>query len=248
MGASLGQLQPGPQFSDVALDVPDGSACAISLAEEVDSNAEWEINVRAVTEHGTFAVGALRTRSPASGEQPARLVAVAFYPGARRFAISARQVAGDATKGADCILSSSTGTGTTPGVTPVSSLTRGESATRSFVTLAPAAGVSPRVAINRSTLYRAHFQMSPAAVAGTNVFAAIFDKRTAPVAGDLPVWVGHMGNAVATAADDPSHVDAVFGAQGLPITFGLWIASSDAAGALVVSAVPIAATLEIANP
>jgi len=248
MGSALGKLQPGPQWSDASLDVEDGSACAISLAEEADSNAEWWIEVRATTDYGTFLVGSGRTRSPASGEKPARLVAVAFYPGAKTFAFSARQIAGTTTRGADVVISSAPGVGTVPGLTMVSSLTRGPGTTRAYPTVAPFAGAPVQLTPRFATLYRAQVGLAAAATANVNVWAALFDSAAAPIAGAQPIWSVHLGQALALASPDPSHAFGDFGPNGLPVTNGLWFAPSDAPGPYVISAVQVHGTFELALP
>lgn len=246
MGQNLGNLQAGPQWSDVTLDVNAGDACAISISEDARSNAEWDVRIRAVTDYGNFLAGVVRTRSVANGEAPARLVAVAFYPGARRFVASFRQVAGTTTLGADATLSSTSGAGCFPGVTPIFSTTANERAARSFLSGPPFAGVGTLQVARGGSLMQLHAQMVDPLTAGTNVWIAAFDQAAAPVAGDLPFWSAHLGQA-AGGSPDPSHIQESWG-PGRPIVSGLWFASSDAAGPLVVSAVPLLVQAEVALP
>lgn len=248
MAQTLGNLQAGPMWSDVALVAKPGETCAIALSEDVLSDAEWECRVRAVTLQGTITIGSFRTRSPAAGEMPSRLVALAFYPGAVSFVASWRQVAGELKLGGDCTLTSSAGVGSTPGVTPVSSITNGPSATRAFQFLAPVVGVAPQIAPRGTSLYRADLQMGNATVVGANVWGALFDKAGAPVAADVPFWSGHMGVAAPGAPSDPSLVVADFGPNGRVIRNGLWLAASDAAGPLVISLQLVGGAFQLALP
>jgi hypothetical protein len=177
------------------------------------------------TEHGTFHVGSFRTRPPARGEVPSRLVAIAFYPGALSWITSWRTRTGGTARSQGAVsLSSSEGpSGTLPGVTAlVSGL--GPSAVRSFPFTAPIGAGPVQLATNGALLFSVRGQLNdPAGPAG---FALFFDKAVAPIAGDVPFFSRHLGSVAGVFLSDPTAYLYSGGAQGRPVQNGLWAAFS----------------------
>lgn len=253
MGANLGLIQGGAAWSDAFLwDHTEGDSLAIALAEEATSDAVWECRVLARTDHGSYHIGTFRTRPPSLGEIPARLVAIAFFPGATAFLTSWRLVSGGdpllggADVAASVRLSSAPYAGTTPGVTPVLSRSSGAAANRNFSFVGPTANAQllPRTA----TVFQVDATLVNANVAAANAWVALFDQAAAPIAGDVPFWSAHLGQSAALASPDGSRAVYDAGPNGRPIVNGLWLASSDAAGVLVVSAQTLTAAINAVLP
>lgn len=85
------------------------------------------------------------------------------------------------------------------------------------------AGVS--VSVKNGRLYKLRIVNKAAA---TKYFAQVFDKATAPVAADVPIWEGQVA-----AASDVEFNFATDG--GLPVANGIGIAISTTAGALTLA-------------
>jgi len=224
MSNALGQISAGPQWSDVGLAGKGGSTLSICLAEEANSSAEWECRVMARTEHGSFHVGAFRTRPPSRGEVASRLVAIVYFPGAKSWITSWRKRSGGtALSQAAVTLSAEDQSGTFPGVTPLVS-GPGPAATRSFG-FTPGIGAAPvLLATNGSVLFDVRGQLrDPAGPAG---FALLFDQAAAPIAGDVPIFSRHIGSAAGVFVSDGTAYEYGGGAQGRPIVNTLWAAFS----------------------
>ena len=249
-----GSIQGGGQWHDVFLWSPrPASALAIALVEDAQSDAVWECRVVAKTEHGSFHLGVFRTRPPSVGEIPSRLVGIAFYPGALSFLTSWRLVSGGdpAVNGADRVayvrLTSTDAAGTLPGVTPL--LSRGgATSNRTFQFQPNTANAALTPASSNATLFRVDAGLVNANVAGANAWVQLFDQAAAPVAGDVPFWSQHLGQAAAGSPPDGSEATYDAGPSGRPIANRLWIATSDAPGQLVVSAQQIQASSIVAYP
>lgn len=224
--SSLGNVGAGPQWSDVGHAGEAGATLSITLAEEANSTAEWECRVIARTEHGSFHVGAFRTRSPARGEVPSRLVAICYFPGAVSWLTSWRMRAGgNALTQADVTLTSSPDCGgTLPGVTPLLSGI-GPAGTRTF-TSPPIVAVPALLAPAGALLFSVHAQLNDPA--GPPAFVMLFDQLVAPVLGDLPFWTEHAGSAGGLVNADPTSVNypRIPLAQGRTVGFNLWAALS----------------------
>lgn len=250
MGATLGNLQAGPLWTDIFLDGKQGDSVAISLAEESDSDSSWECVVRVRSEHGTFILGSFRTISPARGQPPARCVAICYFPGAVQWLTSWRRVSGtNPNAAADCVLSSrDCCSGTLPGVTPLLFGPTGPSAPRTFVRL-PSAPAGPLLAIQQLTtapaanLFSAQIQLENLALAGPN-FAMLFDQAAAPALGDTPFWA----RAIGPAAAEPSAAIFSGGVQGRPSTSLLWAAVSTTLAHFTPSGALIDVSAELALP
>ena len=229
MSANLGNIQAGPQWSDLGYAGDAGPTLSICLAEEVNSTCEWECRVLARTEHGSFHVGSFRTRPPARGEVPARLVAIAYFPGALGWLTSWRlRAGGNARSAAAASLHSSSDcpAGTLPGVTPM--LSGVTAASPRVFTFNGAIGLAPvQLAPPGALLSSVVGQLTdPAGVAG---FVMLFDSAAAPALGAIPIFSRHLGSTAPVFASDPTNYAYLAGAQGRPITLGLWAAFSSTA-------------------
>lgn len=257
MGSTLGNLQAGPLWADVFLDGAQGDTLSISLAEESDSDTEWECVVRVRCEYGAFTLGMFRTRSPARGQPPARVVAICHFPGAVQWSTSWRSVAGsNPSAAASAILASrDCCAGTLPGVTPLLVGPFGPFAPRTFVRLGsdPAGPfVAPVWQITQqpgAVLFHAQMQMNKPEDAQRH-FAMFFDLPVAPVGGEIPIWSRAIGpfGAFGAAPVEPSWADYDAGPQGIVIRNFLWAAISQEAGFFQASGHEFTAYAELALP
>lgn len=257
MGTTLGNLQAGPQWADLFLDGEAGDSLSICLAEEVDSDSEWECFVRARTNQGTYHVGAFRTRSPARGEIPARLVATAYFPGAIGWITSWRLRSGtNPQAAAECTLASRDccGGGPNPGVTPVLSEVVGPNASRSFqrqpLVGNPSAPEFPVTSVPGSSVYRAEVSMNKPESTG-HFYAMLLDipLGSVPVGGETPFWQRPIGTSGAPPSGTTDPFQAFEGGpQGFRVTGIAWAVISSDGASYVPSGENILTYSEISQP
>lgn len=229
MGQNWGQVQGGPSYYDVSLDLPaDRTGDSLSIyVSDLDAAARWEILVYANVLEGQFRVGQVTTRAPAAGDPFARLVACAHAPGARSWKISARSL--DPAADYQC--------GITLASSPVSSLAavgvtgvhHGDipSGPRSYYDAGPVSvGAPTQIAPANVSAYTVTGTFDQADTNNAGCWIFLFDSLTAPNAASQPIWSQHVGQTAANHPADGCNWSYDGGPFGRLIQYGLWVATS----------------------
>lgn len=212
---------------DLSLDVDPseiGDVLSIYVAQSADSVASWKLQVAAGSDAGLEIVGSGVTTPPGTaGEPPSRLVGVAHAPGTKRWRVSCSHPNPNEEAWITLVSSKSAG-GIPIGLTMAKNGTQNATGnlTRfdaNNVLSAPITGD-----VLGATLWQLEGQLVEAAIPGASTFVMLFDQVLAPAAGDVPIWVRHLGQ-VAGAPSDPTYYQYQ-PQNGYLVQHQLWVATS----------------------
>lgn len=212
---------------DLSLDVDFseiGDVLSIYVAQSADSVAVWRLQVAAGSDAGLEIVGSGRTTPPnTAGEPPSRLVAVAHAPGTKRWRVSCF-TENPAEEAYISLVSSKAAGGIPIGLTMAKNGTQNPEGNLTRFDVNSTLSTDITGDVLGATLWQLEGQLVEAATPGASTFVMLFDQPLAPVAGDVPIWVRHLGQ-VAGAPSDPTYYQYE-PTNGYLVQHQLWVATS----------------------